>query len=53
MYPDKKQLLADVSPDKVNKIASVPDITDTFDFHCDVSCGSSHEQMAGTITVTE
>jgi cytochrome c oxidase subunit 2 len=31
----------------------VPNRIGTFDFHCDIFCGSGHEEMAGTIIVTD
>ena len=44
---------SDISPEKTSTIHFTPEKTGTFDFHCDVFCGSGHEQMTGTITVTE
>ncbi len=44
---------SDIAPEKVSTIRFTPEKTGTFDFHCDVFCGSGHEQMTGTITVTE
>ena len=46
-------LRSDIAPHKITKVAFTPDKTGTFEFHCDVFCGSGHEQMTGTITVTE
>jgi cytochrome c oxidase subunit 2 len=43
----------DVRPGKVNRLRFVPDKAGTFPFHCDNFCGSGHEGMRGTITVTE
>jgi len=43
----------DIEPGKTNSLKVTPDKAGVFDFHCDVFCGSGHEQMAGTITVTE
>ncbi len=45
-------LRATIEPDKTSQVAVTPDKTGTFEFHCDVFCGSGHEQMTGTITVT-
>jgi len=43
----------DIRPGKVNGLRFVPDKVGTFPFHCDNFCGSGHEGMRGTITVTE
>jgi cytochrome c oxidase subunit 2 len=43
----------DIVPGKVNRLRFVPDKVGTFPFHCDNFCGSGHEGMTGTITVTE
>jgi cytochrome c oxidase subunit 2 len=43
----------DIRPGKANKLRFVPDKVGTFPFHCDNFCGSGHEGMRGTITVTE
>jgi Icc-related predicted phosphoesterase/plastocyanin len=50
--PDLK-IRSDIPREKVSTIRFTPEKTGTFDFHCDVFCGSGHEQMTGTITVTE
>jgi cytochrome c oxidase subunit 2 len=42
---------ADIVPGKVAKVRLVPDKVGTFDFLCDIFCGSGHESMNGTITV--
>jgi Icc-related predicted phosphoesterase/plastocyanin len=47
------KIRSDIPPEKVSTIRFTPEKTGTFDFHCDVFCGSGHEQMTGTITVTE
>jgi cytochrome c oxidase subunit 2 len=41
-----------VEPGKVTRVRIVPRKAGTFDFHCDVFCGSGHEEMAGQIVVT-
>jgi cytochrome c oxidase subunit 2 len=41
-----------IEPDKPSQISFTPDKTGTFEFHCDVFCGSGHGDMMGTITVT-
>ena len=43
----------DIRPGKVNRLRFVTDKAGTFPFHCDNFCGSGHEGMRGTITVTE
>src|ERR1700752_463660 len=44
---------ADIVPDKVTRVRSVPDKTGTFTFLCDIFCGTKHEEMNGTITVVD
>jgi cytochrome c oxidase subunit 2 len=44
---------ADVVPGKPARISLTPDKTGRFLFHCDIFCGSGHEDMAGTIVVTD
>src|SRR6266480_559390 len=41
-----------VSPGKVSRIRFTPDKTGKFTFSCDVFCGDGHEEMTGTIVVT-
>jgi cytochrome c oxidase subunit 2 len=43
----------DIQPGKVNRLQFTPDKTGTYPFHCDNFCGTGHEGMRGTITVTE
>ncbi len=43
----------DVLPGKVARLRLVPDKPGTFTFLCDIFCGSGHESMNGTLTVTE
>jgi cytochrome c oxidase subunit 2 len=45
-------LRIDVEPGKTARVRLVPQKTGTFDFHCDVFCGSGHEEMAGRIVVS-
>jgi cytochrome c oxidase subunit 2 len=40
-----------VEPGKVVRVRIVPQKAGTFAFHCDVFCGSGHEEMAGEIVV--
>jgi cytochrome c oxidase subunit 2 len=42
-----------VSPGKVSRIRLTPDKTGKFTFTCDVFCGDGHEEMSGTVIVTE
>lgn len=44
---------ADILPGKVARVRLVPNKVGTFEFHCDIFCGSGHEEMAGIIVVTE
>jgi cytochrome c oxidase subunit II len=45
-------LRIDVEPGKSARVRVVPQKVGTFDFHCDVFCGSGHEEMAGRIVVS-
>ena len=45
-------LRIDVEPGKTARVRIVPSKVGTFDFHCDIFCGSGHEEMAGRIVVT-
>jgi 3',5'-cyclic AMP phosphodiesterase CpdA len=47
------KLHAEINPGKVTQVKFTPDKVGEFPFHCDVFCGSGHEQMEGTIKVTE
>lgn len=40
-----------IEPGKTTKVRIVPDKAGTFTFHCDVFCGSGHEDMGGEIVV--
>jgi cytochrome c oxidase subunit II len=44
-------LRIDVEPGKTARVRLVPSKAGTFEFHCDVFCGSGHEEMAGRIVV--
>jgi len=44
---------ADVNPGGVTRVRFTPDKTGKFTFTCDVFCGDGHEEMAGTVVVTE
>jgi cytochrome c oxidase subunit 2 len=43
----------DIYPQKVSRIRIVPEKAGTFSFHCDIFCGSGHEDMTGKIIVIE
>jgi len=43
----------DIAPGKAATLLLVPQKAGTFPFHCDNFCGSGHEDMTGTIVVTE
>ncbi len=47
------KIRTDIPPGKVTALRFVPDKAGTFPFHCDNFCGTGHEGMRGTITVTE
>ena len=44
---------ADIVPGKVTRVRVVPDKVGSFEFLCDVFCGSGHEEMGGKITVVD
>ncbi len=44
---------ADVEPGETARIRFTPDKTGKFTFSCDVFCGEGHEDMTGTVIVTE
>ena len=46
-------LRADLKSGQVTRVRIVPDRTGTFEFRCDVFCGSGHEDMAGEIVVVD
>jgi len=46
-------LRSDIPPNKTTRLRVAPEKAGRFDFHCDVFCGSGHEQMTGTFIVTE
>ena len=43
----------DINPGGSARIRLTPDKTGKFSFSCDVFCGDGHEEMTGTIVVTE
>jgi cytochrome c oxidase subunit 2 len=50
--PDLK-VRSDVRPGAENVVRFTPDRAGTFNFHCDLFCGSGHEGMTGTLIVVE
>ena len=44
---------ADVNPGESTRIRFTPNKTGKFSFSCDVFCGEGHEDMTGTVVVTE
>ena len=42
-----------VSPGEVRRIAFTPDKTGMFEYLCDIFCGEGHEDLTGTLIVTE
>ena len=44
---------ADLKAGEVTRVRIVPDRTGTFEFRCDVFCGSGHEDMSGEIVVVD
>ena len=46
-------LRSDLPPGVVTRLRFLPDRTGRFGFHCDVFCGSGHEDMTGEIVVDD
>jgi cytochrome c oxidase subunit 2 len=46
-------LRTDVEPGETRSLRFTPDRVGRFAFHCDVFCGSGHEEMTGEIVVTD
>jgi len=44
---------ADIKPGETSRVRIVPDHTGTFEFECDVFCGTGHEEMSGQIVVVD
>jgi len=44
---------SDLLPGNVSRIRFTPDKTGKFTFSCDVFCGDGHEEMTGTVVVTD
>jgi cytochrome c oxidase subunit 2 len=47
------KIRTDVRPNEVTRVPLTPDKTGTFTFACDVFCGDGHDDMTGTVVVTE
>jgi cytochrome c oxidase subunit II len=47
------KIRTDVRPNEVTRVPLTPDKTGTFTFACDVFCGEGHDDMSGTVVVTE
>jgi len=45
-------LRSDIVPGTTSRVRFTPDKVGAFPFHCDIFCGSGHEDMAGVIAVT-
>jgi len=43
---------SDIVPGTVSRVRFTPNKVGTFPFHCDIFCGSGHEQMTGVFSVT-
>ena len=50
--PDFK-VRAEIKPGQTSVVRFTPDKAGQFTFTCDVFCGSGHEDMSGTLTVTD
>lgn len=50
--PDFK-VHAEVKPGAVSRVSFTPNKTGSFSFSCDIFCGSGHEDMSGTLIVTD
>jgi len=47
------KIRTDVRPNEVTRVPLTPDKTGTFTFACDVFCGDGHDDMSGTVIVTD
>ncbi|HJQ27342.1 MAG TPA: cupredoxin domain-containing protein [Blastocatellia bacterium] len=43
----------EIKPGQMRMVRFTPDKAGQFTFACDVFCGSGHEEMSGTLTVTD
>ena len=44
---------ADVLPGRVTRVRLIPDRAGTFTFRCDVFCGTRHEELDGSVIVSD
>lgn len=44
---------AKLKPGAITRVSFTPEKAGKFNFACDVFCGSGHEEMSGTLVVTE
>lgn len=44
---------ADIKPGAPHRVSFTPDKKGVFTFSCDVFCGEGHEEMSGTLKVTD
>ncbi len=47
------KIRTDVRPNEVARVPLTPDRTGRFTFACDVFCGDGHDEMSGTLIVTD
>ncbi len=47
------KIRTDVRPNEVTRVPFTPDRAGTFTFACDVFCGDGHDDMTGTLVVTD
>ena len=45
------KLRAEIAPGRPVRLRFVPTRPGSYEFHCDIFCGSGHEEMSGRITV--
>lgn len=46
-------LRTDIAPGRMSTLRFTPDRVGEFAFYCDIFCGNGHEEMEGTLVVTE
>ena len=47
------KIRADIEPGRVTEVKLTPSEAGEFEFHCDNFCGAGHENMSGSIKVSE
>ncbi len=50
-YAPELKLRAEIAPGRPVRLRFVPSRPGSYEFHCDIFCGSGHEEMSGRITV--